>query len=420
MQHRIPLESLPPGSRAMARAVETCVHCGFCLPSCPTYRVLGEEMDSPRGRIVLMKQVLEGDLPASDVLPYIDRCLGCLGCETSCPSGVRYRDLLIPFRAQAEVEARSQALKWRSRLVLRLLESPGLFRMAVLTGQLARHAGNLLPPAIRPMLRLLPASLEPARPMPSVVTAAGVRRARVALLSGCVQQVLAPDINHATLRVLAANGVEVVIPPNQGCCGALAGHAGHADHARARGAQLLRAFPSDVDAVVTNAAGCGSTMKDYGALFADTPLEDDAKRFAARVRDVSELLDELGLAVPLALPAATTVAYHDACHLSHAQHVRAAPRRLLGAIGNLTVREIADGDICCGSAGLYNLEQPEIAETLGAAKARAVVASGAEAIVAGNVGCLVQIAAHLERTGHSMPVQHTMQLLDRARLSGSG
>jgi glycolate dehydrogenase iron-sulfur subunit len=420
MQHRIPIESLPPGSRAMARAVETCVHCGFCLPSCPTYRVLGEEMDSPRGRIVLMKQVLEGDLAASDVLPYIDRCLGCLGCETSCPSGVRYRDLLIPFRAQAEVEARSQAVKWRSRVLLRLLESPGLFRMAVLSGRVARHAGNLLPAAVRPMLRLLPPSLEPARPMPSVVKASGVRRARVALLSGCVQQVLAPDINHATLRVLAANGVEVVIPPNQGCCGALAGHAGHADHARARGAQLLRAFPSDVDAVVTNAAGCGSAIKDYGALFADTPLEDDAKRFAARVRDVSELLDELGLAVPLALRSAMTVAYHDACHLSHAQHVRAAPRRLLGAIANLTVREIADGEICCGSAGLYNLEQPEIAEKLGAAKARAVVASGAETVVAGNVGCLVQIAAHLERTGHPIPVQHTMQLLDRARLSGSG
>jgi glycolate oxidase iron-sulfur subunit len=420
MQHRIPIESLPPGSRAMARAVETCVHCGFCLPSCPTYRVLGEEMDSPRGRIVLMKQVLEGDLAASDVLPYIDRCLGCLGCETSCPSGVRYRDLLIPFRAKAEVEARSQAVKWRSRVLLRLLESPGLFRMAVLSGRVARHAGNLLPAAVRPMLRLLPPSLEPARPMPSIVKASGVRRARVALLSGCVQQVLAPDINHATLRVLAATGVEVVIPPNQGCCGALAGHAGHADHARARGEQLFRAFPSDVDAVVTNAAGCGSAMKDYGALFADTPLEDDAKRFAARVRDVSELLDELGLTVPLALRSAMTVAYHDACHLSHAQHVRAAPRRLLGAIANLTVREIADGEICCGSAGLYNLEQPEIAEKLGAAKARAVVASGAETVVAGNVGCLVQIAAHLERTGHPIPVLHTMQLLDRARLSGSG
>jgi glycolate oxidase iron-sulfur subunit len=414
MQHRIPLESLPPGSRAMARAVETCVHCGFCLPSCPTYRVLGEEMDSPRGRIVLMKQVLEGDLPASDVLPYIDRCLGCLGCETSCPSGVHYRDLLIPFRAKAEVEARSQVVKWRSRVLLRLLESPGLFRMAVLSGRLARHAGDLLPAAVRPMLRLLPASLEPARPMPREVKASGVRRARVALLSGCVQQVLAPDINHATLRVLGANGVEVVVPRNQGCCGALAGHAGHADHARRRGEQLLRAFPSDVDAIVTNAAGCGSWMKDCGELFSGTPLEDDAKRFAGRVRDVSELLDELGLTSALALPSPMAVAYHDACHLSHGQHVRSAPRRLLGAIGNLIVREVADGEICCGSAGLYNLEQPEIAERLGASKAQAVAATGADAVIAGNVGCLVQIGAHLERAGHSIPVLHTMELLDRA------
>jgi glycolate oxidase iron-sulfur subunit len=417
MQHRIPLESLPPGGRAMARAVETCVHCGFCLPSCPTYRVLGEEMDSPRGRIVLMKQVLEGDLPARDVLPYIDRCLGCLGCETSCPSGVHYRDLLIPFRAKAEVEARSRAGNWRSRMLLRLLESPGLFRLAVFGGRLARHAGPLLPVAVRPMLRLLPASLELAHPMPRVVKPSGVPRARVALLSGCVQQVLAPDINHATLRVLEANGVEVVVPPNQGCCGALAGHAGHADHARVRGEQLLRAFPSDVDAIVTNTAGCGSAMKDYGALFADTPLADDAKRFAARVRDVSELLDGLGLTSPLALPSAMTVAYHDACHLSHAQQVRAAPRRLLGAVGNLTVREVPDGDNCCGSAGLYNLEQPEIAEKLGDAKARAAAATGADAVVAGNVGCLVQIAAHLERTGHQLPVLHTMQLLDRALLN---
>ncbi len=200
MQHRIPVESLPPGGAAMARAVETCVHCGFCLPSCPTYRVLGEEMDSPRGRIVLMKQALEGELRAVDVLPYIDRCLGCLGCETSCPSGVHYRDLLIPFRAKAEVEARSPAMAWRVRTLLRVMESPRLFRAAVFGARLARHAGSLVPAAVRPMLRLLPASIERARPLPSLVNAAGVRRARVALLSGCVQQVLSPDINHATLR----------------------------------------------------------------------------------------------------------------------------------------------------------------------------------------------------------------------------
>jgi glycolate oxidase iron-sulfur subunit len=419
MLHRIPVESLAPGDRGMVRAVETCVHCGFCLPSCPTYRVLGEEMDSPRGRIVLMKQALEGELSARDVLPYIDRCLGCLGCETSCPSGVHYRDLLIPFRARAEVDARPLMSRWRARALLRLLESPRLFRLAVTSGRIARHARQLLPAAVQPMVRLLPASLEPPRRLPRLMSAVGVRRARVALLSGCVQQVLSPDINHATLRVLAANGIEVIVPPDQGCCGALAAHAGHAVHARTRAERLLRAFPSDVDAIVTNAAGCGSAMKEYGTFFAGTPREDEARRFAVRVRDVSELLDDLGLTTPLALPAPMSIAYHDACHLSHAQRVRAAPRRLLVAIANLTVREVPDGESCCGSAGLYNLEQPEIAETLGAAKAGAVAATGADAVVAGNVGCLVQIAAHLERAGHRCAVLHTMQLIDRALL-GSG
>jgi len=419
MQHRIPLDSLPQGGREMTRAIETCVHCGFCLPSCPTYRVLGEEMDSPRGRIVLMKQALEGELSAQDVLPYVDRCLGCLGCETSCPSGVRYRDLLVPFRANAESAARPAAARWRARALLTLLESPALFRIAVRAGHLARNAGPLVPAALWPMLRLLPASLEPAPRLPSLVPAIGPRRARVALLRGCVQQVLAPDINHATTRVLAANGIEVAIPPDQACCGALAAHAGHADHARERAAPLLRAFPSDVDAIVTNAAGCGSAMKDYGMLFVDTPLEDEAQRFAARVRDISEFLDDIGLIAPMRLPARLTVAYHDACHLSHAQKVRSAPRRLLAAIEGLTVREVPDGEICCGSAGLYNLEQPEIAEKLGAAKAQAITSTQADAVVAGNVGCLVQIATHLERAGHARPVLHTMQLLDRAR-SGSG
>jgi glycolate dehydrogenase iron-sulfur subunit len=419
MQHRIPLDSLPQGGREMARAIETCVHCGFCLPSCPTYRVLGEEMDSPRGRIVLMKQVLEGELSAQDVLPYVDRCLGCLGCETSCPSGVRYRDLLVPFRANAETAARPAAARWRARALLTLLESPALFRIAVRAGHLARSAGPLVPAALRPMLRLLPASLEPAPRLPSLVPAIGPRRARVALLRGCVQQVLAPEINRATTQVLAANGIEVAIPPDQGCCGALAAHAGHADHARERAAPLLRAFPSDVDAIVTNAAGCGSAMKDYGMLFVDTPFAHEAQQFAARVRDVSEFLAEIGLVTTPTLSAPMTVAYHDACHLSHAQRVRAAPRRLLAAIGKLTVREIPDGEICCGSAGLYNLEQPEIAEKLGAAKAQAVATTDAEAVVAGNVGCLLQIAAHLQQADRPIEVLHTMQLLDRAR-SGSG
>jgi glycolate oxidase iron-sulfur subunit len=418
MLHRIPLESLPPDGRAMARAVETCVHCGFCLPSCPTYRVLGEEMDSPRGRIVLMKQALEGELAVEDVLPYVDRCLGCLGCETSCPSGVHYRDLLIPFRAKAESEGRPALPRFRARALLQLLESPRLFRLAVITGQVARRFEPLVPPPLRPMLRLVPASLEQALPLPELLPAIGARRARVALLRGCVQQVLSPDINHATARVLAANGIEVVIPSEQGCCGALAAHAGQADHARARAGRLLRAFPADVDAIVTNAAGCGSAMKEYGMLCAGTPLEGEAQRFAARVRDISEFLDDIGLIAPMRLPGLLTVAYHDACHLSHAQKVRSAPRRLLAAIEGLTVREIPDGEICCGSAGLYNLEQPEIAEKLGATKAEAIASTQADAVVAGNVGCLVQIATHLQRTGHHTPVMHTMQLLKRALGSG--
>jgi len=411
MQHRIPVDSLGPEGPAMAQAVATCVHCGFCLASCPTYRVLGEEMDSPRGRIVLMKQALEGELSIPEANPYVDRCLGCMACVTACPSGVRYEQLLIPFRARAERTARPLLERIRRRALLQLLESPRLFRIALRTGQFARIVEAFVPAAAKRMLSLVPAVLPPPAALPAVVPAQGTRRARVALLAGCAQQVLAPEINTATLRVLSANGIEIVVPPNQGCCGALSAHAGVADHARARADQLMRAFPPDVDAIVTNAAGCGSAMKEYGHLFAGRPLEPSAKAFASRVRDVAEFLDAIGLVNPPAFASPRTVAYHDACHLAHAQGIRSAPRRLLAAVPNVTVREIPDGEICCGSAGIYNLEQPDIAETLGAAKAQAILTTGAEAVVTGNVGCLVQIAAHLERAGRPLPVMHTMQLL---------
>jgi len=438
MQHRIPVEALGPSGPHMARAVETCVHCGFCLPACPTYRVLGEEMDSPRGRIVLMKQALEGDLTIREVLPFIDRCLGCVACVSACPSGVRYGELLTPFLAKAQDETRSMRTRAPQMALIRTMESPALFRAAVRSGQLARRLGALLPNWARQMTALLPASLEPAQPLADVTPAVGQRRARVALLAGCVQQVLSPDINSATIRVLAAYGVEVVVPRDQGCCGALALHSGFDRHARSRAGALFDAFPDDVDAIVTNAAGCGSAMKEYGELFAGTPNHGRATRFAARVRDVSEFLDEFvassggasafaeatadrrslggGWSAPRApsLPSPLTVAYHDACHLAHAQKVRSAPRRLLAQVQNLTVREVPDGEICCGSAGLYNLEQPDIAASLGAAKAGAVASTGAAAVVMGNVGCMVQIAAHLERAGSPLPVMHTMQLLDRA------
>jgi glycolate oxidase iron-sulfur subunit len=247
-----------------------------------------------------------------------------------------------------------------------------------------------------------------------VVPALGPRRARVALLAGCVQQALAPAINSATVRVLARNGVEVVIPADQGCCGSLMAHNGDAAFARTLARRNLRAFPADVDAVITNAAGCGSGMREYGLLFAGLPEEAAARAFAARVRDVSAFLDELGLLPPPPLAKPLRLAYHDACHLAHAQGITSAPRRLLRAIPNLTLLEIPEGDICCGSAGTYNLEQPEIAAQLGRRKAENILATGAEALAAGNIGCLVQVRTHLAQLGQLLPLWHTLEVLDQA------
>ena len=384
----------------MARVVTTCVHCGFCLAACPTYKVLGEEMDSPRGRIVLMKQALEGDLALEDARPYIDRCLGCLACETACPSGVRYRDLVVPFRARLETRTRPAHERIFRQLLLSVLESPGRFRAAHLAGRLARLAVPLLPARLRAMLDLLPAELPASDPLPARVPASGSRRARVALLTGCVQRVIRPSINHATLRVLAANGVEVIVPRDQGCCGALALHSGLAARALSLANHNTRLFPSDVDAIVTNSAGCGSAMKEHD--------------YPAPVRDVAEFLDELGLYVPAALARPTTAAYHDACHLSHGQGIRSAPRRLLRQIANLRLIDIADEEMCCGSAGLYNLEHPDIAAELGRRKAAAINALRPDLVVTGNIGCLTQIARHLE-----LPIHHTVELLDLAYSSAS-
>lgn len=398
----------------MARAVETCVHCGFCLPACPTYKVLGEEMDSPRGRIVLMKQVLEGELSLDDVHTHIDRCLGCLGCVTACPSGVQYGDLLVPFRSEQRAAHQTMLDRLQRRVVLDTLESPAMFRAAARLGRLAKRVAGALPSRVRPMLNLLPRDLPRAVDLPPLVEARGTRRARVGLLAGCVQQALSPEIALATQRVLAAHGVEVVTPAGQGCCGALALHSGEADRAYHRATALARAFPADLDAIVTNAAGCGSAMKEYGHAFAGRADADALRAFSARVRDVSEFLDALGPLDVEPLPKPVTVAYHDACHLAHAQGIRSAPRALLARIPNVTLVEIADGDTCCGSAGLYNVEHPDIANDLGARKAAAVAATGADVVTAGNIGCLVQIASHLERLGRPVPVLHTMQLLDQA------
>jgi len=400
----------------MAAAVASCVHCGFCLPACPTYLTLGQEIDSPRGRILLMKGVMEGDLALEDALPYVDRCLGCLGCVSVCPSGVEYGELLAPFRAQAEEQRHRPLLQRITRMMAnQTLPYPGRFRAAAALGKLARPVQGWLPGPMQTMLDLLPADLPPSKPLPSLIPAQGRRRARVALLAGCVQQVLAPEINWATVRVLARNGVDVVIPENQGCCGALAIHNGEAGQARALARRNLDIFePDDVDAIVTNAAGCGSGMHEYPLLFAGSGDEERAQQFAAQVQDVSVFLDNLGIESPPPLEAPLRVAYHDACHLAHAQGVRDAPRRLLAAIPNVTLAPIAEGEICCGSAGTYNIEQPDLARSLGERKAKSVVAAGADLLVTGNIGCMTQISTHLAHIGASLPVLHTIQLLDRA------
>jgi glycolate oxidase iron-sulfur subunit len=396
----------------MARAVESCVHCGFCLAACPTYKVLGEEMDSPRGRIVLMKEVLEGNLAQDEALPYIDRCLGCEACVPACPSGVAYGDLLIPFRALTEEQRQHESIDRVSRLlVLQTLPFPWTFRTATTMGKLAKPVKSLLPGKLSSMLDLLPPSLPKSEPLPELYPAKGEVRARVALVAGCVQQVLAPEINWATLRVLAENGVETIIPKHQNCCGSLSMHTGAAEQAKALARHNLKIFPTDVDAVITNAAGCGSGMKEYNLLFKGETEEETAQVFVKKVKDVSVFLDELGLKPPPALPQPLRLAYHDACHLAHAQGVKAAPRRLLTSIPNITLLEVPEGDICCGSAGTYNLEQPQIAQELGQRKVQNILSSDADAVATGNIGCMTQIQSHLVQP---LPIYHTVEVLDQA------
>ncbi len=414
MRHSIPVESLGPQAPSMAEAVASCVHCGFCLPACPTYLELGEEMDSPRGRILLMKGALEGELSQEEVLPHVDRCLGCLACVTACPSGVEYGELLTPFREMTEKRRSRSAMEALTRtLTNQTLPYPGRFRAAAVLGRFTKVFKPFLPEALRTMLDLLPDRLPPPVPLPPISPARGSRRARVALLSGCVQQVLTPGINRATVDVLTSNGVEVVIPRRQGCCGALSMHSGAADQARALARHNFNAFNlGEVDAVVTNAAGCGSGMHEYPLLFAGEAEEQAARDFAEKVQDVTVFLDALGIEPPPSLPAPMTVAYHDACHLAHAQGVTDAPRRLLGAVPNLTLVPVPEGEICCGSAGSYNIEQPEIAAQLGRRKAEAILGTGAQAVVTGNIGCMTQIDSHLRRLGKPLPIYHTVELLN--------
>jgi glycolate oxidase iron-sulfur subunit len=415
MQHAIALEPLGPQGPAMAHAVETCVHCGFCLSACPTYKVLGEEMDSPRGRIFLMKENLEGNLPLEGMLPFVDRCLGCMACVTACPSGVEYGELLTPFRARAEAERPRTRMERLARLLVhQTLPYPERFRLAATTGSFVKPLRGLLPKALAAMLDLLPDRLPPPDALPEFIPAIGMRRGRVAFLAGCVQQVLGPAINWSTVRVLTRNGVEVVVPRSQGCCGSLSMHTGEASQARRLARHNLYAFPDDVDAIITNAAGCGSGMHEYGLLFAGDPDEERARAFARKVKDISVFLMELGSLEPAPLNEPLIVAYHDACHLGHAQRVTSQPRQLISAIPNVTLVEIPEGELCCGSAGTYNLEQPALARTIGERKARNILSTGAQAVVTGNIGCMTQIQTHLKALGHPLPIWHTVELLEQS------
>ena len=416
MRHQIVSDDIR--APEMAEAIEKCVHCGFCLAACPTYSLLGEEMDSPRGRIYLMKHVLEERLPAEDAQPFIDRCLGCMACVPACPSGVAYGDLLIGYRALHEPDRQRPPLDALARkLVCETLPYPGRFRLAARAGKIGRALLPALPPAFAAMLSLLPESLPPARPLPSLLPAQGEKRGIVALLLGCVQQALAPEISDSAAYVLAANGIEVHIPTRQGCCGSILLHVGEAKRAQAIARRNFAAIPADVDAIITTAAGCGSGMKDYPLLFKDQPDAERARRFSAKVMDFSAYLARVGLREIPAFERERRVVYQDACHLLHAQGHQTEPRALLEGVPNLRLISIADAGMCCGSAGAYNIDQPELAAELGRRKVESILAAEPDMVVSGNIGCIMQLRQELARQASALPVLHIAQvLLPRAQL----
>ena len=382
-----------------------CVHCGFCLPTCPTYVLWHEEMDSPRGRIHLMDARLDGTIALNPtVTQHFDRCLGCMACVAACPSGVRYDRLIETTRAAVEDEGeRSRSERLLRSLLFRTLPYPTRARAAIRLAPLGRHLP--LPRRFRPLVQTAPPWHSSDRVAAST-PAVGAARGRVGLLTGCVQRALFPDVNAATARVLSAEGFEVVAPPYQGCCGALSVHAGRLEEGRRFARRLLSVF-TDVDVVAVNASGCGSHLKELGWLLGD----EQAAEVAGRVRDVGELLAETTPRAPRR-PLPLRVALHDPCHARHAQGLPLAAAPALASIPGLELVEPDEQDLCCGSAGIYNLVQPEAALELGDRKAANVLATGAAVYAAANPGCLVQVSAALRRAGHPLPALHPIELLD--------
>jgi glycolate oxidase iron-sulfur subunit len=408
--------------------IDDCVHCGFCLPACPTYVLWGEEMDSPRGRIYMMKKSAQGEAPLDQRFRlHMDNCLGCMACMTACPSGVQYNKLIEDTRAQVERNIPRSTADGLFRKLL-FATFPHANRLRLLAGPMLVYQRSGMQKMLRAtgLLRLLPQrlaqmeSLLPRVPtgflqgLPARVSPVSETRRRVGMLSGCVQQVFFQHVNQATARVLAAEGCEVIIPQAQQCCGALMLHSGLDEDASALARTMIAAFEAaNVDTIVINAAGCGSTMKEYGHLLREDPAwAARAAAFSAKCKDIAEILCELPARAPRH-PLPMRVAYHDACHLRHAQAIHAEPRRLLASIPGLDVAEIEEASLCCGSAGVYNLLHPEPANQLGDRKVENLIATKAEAVISANPGCLLQLMSSLRRRGlAAMPAFHMVELLD--------
>jgi glycolate oxidase iron-sulfur subunit len=403
-------------TRTYVDLISDCVHCGFCLSACPTYVSWGNEADSPRGRIDLMKGLEEGAISlGAHVVEHFDRCLGCMGCLTACPSGVRYDVLIEATRARIEARYRRPLFERIMRaLVFAIFPFPKRLRMLAPLLNLAVKIGaqRLLPGgALLPEIDLREASM----PLPETTPARGSVRARVGVITGCVQSVMFPNVNRATVRVLSAEGCEVIAPRGQGCCGALSLHAGRDDEAKRFARALIKRFEAErLDAIVINSAGCGSAIKQYGELLAGDPdWADRAKGFAARVRDVNEFLEALGPVAPRR-PLQSRVAYHDACHLAHAQRIRAQPRALLRGIPGVELVEIPQGDQCCGSAGAYNIFESKSSREIGMRKVENVLATGAPVVASANPGCTLQLRSLLAERGVQLRIRHPIEILDES------
>ncbi|MEO0756786.1 MAG: heterodisulfide reductase-related iron-sulfur binding cluster [Cyanobacteria bacterium J06648_16] len=413
--------------------IDACVHCGFCLTTCPSYRVIGKETDSPRGRIYLMDAINKGEAPLSPTsVSHFDSCLGCLACTTACPSGVPYDQLISATRAQVQ---RNHARPWPEKALRRLIFSlfPYPDRIRLLLAPLAIYqrlgfskllrATGLLP-RLSPNLAAMETLLPQVTPscfqdnLPERLPAQGTQRYRVGMILGCVQRIFFSGVNEATARVLTANGCEVVIPKTQGCCSALPQHQGEEAQAEQLARQMIDSFAdADVDYIIINAAGCGHTLKEYGHILRhDKAYRERAAAFSNKVRDVQEFLAEVGLTAPLQplQDAPLTLVYQDACHLLHGQKISAPPRQLLRQIPGVTLKEPIDAALCCGSAGVYNMLQPQVAAELGQMKATNLVNTGADLIVSPNPGCALQIQQHLQLQHQQISVLHPMQLLDRS------